>query len=117
MFQQGTVAPDNLHRWLGSIAMGSAGDIVLGYSVSGREVPPGIRYVSRRRDDPRGSMGREMTILDGRGSTESGRWGANSSMTVDPAEPCTFWFTTEYLPASGDFKWRTRIARIRPPGC
>ena len=31
------------------------------------------------------------------------RWGDYSSMSLDPADDCTFWYTTEYLKASGGF--------------
>ena len=37
IFQEGTYAPgltDGVHRWMGSIAMNSLGDIALGYSAS-----------------------------------------------------------------------------------
>jgi len=119
IFQQGTFAPsDRLHRWVGSIAMDSAGNIALGYSVSSNTVAPGIRYVSRRRNDPPGRMGHEMTILGGRGvQPTTDRWGNISSMSADPAVPCSFWYTNEYLPANGDYAWRTHIANVRPPNC
>ena len=46
VFQQGTYAPgDGVHRWMGSIAKDSAGNMALGYSVvNGTNVYPGIRY-------------------------------------------------------------------------
>jgi hypothetical protein len=47
IFQQGNHAPDAVHRWMGSAAMDGAGNIALGYSVSSREVFPGIRYAMR----------------------------------------------------------------------
>lgn len=30
-------------------------------------------------------------------------------MTLDPVDGCTFYYTTEYLKASGSFNWSTRI--------
>jgi hypothetical protein len=45
------------------------------------------------------------------------RWGDYSSMTVDPADDCTFWYTNEYLKADGTFNWRTHISSFRFPGC
>jgi hypothetical protein len=38
-------------------------------------------------------------------------------MTVDPADDCTFWYTNEYLKASGTFNWSTRIASFKFPVC
>ena len=36
-------------------------------------------------------------------------------MTVDPSDNCTFWFTSEYIPAGG--RWRTTIGAFKFPGC
>ena len=44
------------------------------------------------------------------------RWGDYASMTVDPADDCTFWFTTEAYDAVG-YDWRTKIASFSLPGC
>src|SRR5258708_38868039 len=38
-------------------------------------------------------------------------------MQVGPADDCTFWYTTEYLKATGSFNWNTRIASFKYPGC
>jgi hypothetical protein len=38
-------------------------------------------------------------------------------MAVDPADDCTFWYTNEYLKASGTFNWSTWITSFRFPGC
>jgi len=38
LFQEGTYAPDESHRWMGSVAMDKDGNIALGYSVSGAEI-------------------------------------------------------------------------------
>src|SRR5262249_17113908 len=36
---------------------------------------------------------------------------------VDPVDDCTFWYTNEYLKASGSFNWSTRIANFKFPNC
>lgn len=110
IYQQGTFAPDDdLHRWMGSIAINATGDIALGYSVSGEDdVYPSIRYTGRTADADLGEMNMgEVEIIAGT-SSQSGieRWGDYASLSVDPADGETFWFTTEYM-GSG---WRTRIA-------
>ena len=35
IYQQGTYAPDDNHRWMGSAAMDGSGNLALGFSVSG----------------------------------------------------------------------------------
>jgi hypothetical protein len=119
VFQQGTYAPDASYRWMGSIAMDRAGDIGLGYSISSSTTHPGIRYTGRLVNDPLNTLQAEASIIDGAGSQTSGlsRWGDYSSITVDPVDDCTFWYTTEYIPANGSFNWRTRIASFKFASC
>ena len=45
------------------------------------------------------------------------RWGNYSSMDVDPVEPCTFWFTSEYYDATTAAGWKTRIVSFQAPTC
>lgn len=116
LFQQGTQAPDSDHRWMGSIAMDKAGNIALGYSVSSTSVFPSIRYAGREAVDPVGTLQGEASIIAGAVSqTAADRWGDYSSMNVDPADDCTFWYTNEYVGAGG--LWRTRIASFNFPSC
>ena len=117
LFQEGTFAPDAHHRFMGSIAMDKDGNVALGHSISSSTVFPSIRYVGRLATDPLGTLPQgEATIINGTGSqTFSTRWGDYSSMNVDPADDCTFWYTNEYTPANG--QWRTRIATFSFPSC
>ncbi|HET9167241.1 MAG TPA: hypothetical protein VFP11_14675, partial [Candidatus Angelobacter sp.] len=100
VFQQGTFAPDLNHRWMGSIAMDGNGNIALGYSVSSDTLYPSIRYAGRLVSDPPGELTQgEASIFEGVGyqdttSGNSPRWGDYSSMSIDPADDCTFWYTT-----------------------
>ncbi|HEY6872581.1 MAG TPA: PKD domain-containing protein [Geobacteraceae bacterium] len=121
IYQQGTYAPsDTENRWMGSVAMDVRGNIALGYSVSSSTVYPSIRYAGRLIDDPLGTLGQaEASIIAGSGS-ETGpmhRWGDYSSMSVDPTDGCTFWYTTEYIQTTGTAPWQTRIASFIFPGC
>ena len=119
VFQQGTFAPDANFRWMGSIAMDHVGDIAVGYSVSGSGINPAIASTGRVPTDPPGTLESENTILGGTGSQLSNlnRWGDYSSMSVDPVDDCTFWYTTEYLKTDGTFNWSTRIASFKFPLC
>ncbi len=105
-YQEGTYAPDDNHRWMGSAAMNIDGDIAIGYSVSNSDdVYPSIRYTGRRAGDPLGEMTvEEVELKTGTTSQNHWRWGDYSCMNVDPADDTTFWFTTEY---NG---WKTWIA-------
>lgn len=121
LHQTGTFAPaDGDHRWMGSIATDRFGNIALGYSVSGKSTFPSIRYVSRKADDPLGEMpGGEVELVAGTGSQMASfsRWGDYSTMSVDPDDDCTFWFTHEYYANTGSFDFKTRIGSFAFPEC
>ena len=119
VFQQGTFSPDFNHRWMGSLAMDKAGNIAVGYSVSGPSVYPAIRYTGRQATDPPGTLQSETSIIEGSGSQgpNLNRWGDYTRMTVDPVDDCTFWYTNEYLKSSGTFNWSTKIAHFKFPSC
>jgi hypothetical protein len=121
VYQQGTYAPaDSKYRWMGSTAMDGNGDIALGFSVSNNSTYPGISYTGRLAGDPLGTMTQGETVLRaGTGSQTQNlhRWGDYSSMSIDPADDCTFWYTNEYLASNGSFNWHTRIGSFKLPGC
>lgn len=121
IYQQGTYAPDSSYRWMGSIAMDGAGDIALGYSVSDGTMSPSIRYSGRVPSDAPGQMESEIDVLTAAGITPASQtstfhWADYSSMAIDPTDDCTFWYTTEYMPATGS-NWATRIASFSFPSC
>lgn len=119
LFQQGTFAPDANFRWMGSAAMDHAGNLAIGYSISSSSLNPGIRFTGRSSTDPLGTLASEVDITDGTGSQTGGltRWGDYSSISVDPVDDCTLWYTTEYLKANGSFNWSTRIANFKFSSC
>lgn len=49
IYQQGTFAPDTNHRWMGSAAMDSAGNIAIGYNVSNVQMFPRISFTAAKR--------------------------------------------------------------------
>jgi len=114
VFQQSTYAPsDNNCRWMGSMAMDSAGNIALGCSISSSTLYPSIRYTGRLSTDPLNQMTiSERGIINGGGCQTSStkRWGDYSAMSVDPSCPTTFWYTQEYYSTTSSSNWDTRIA-------
>ncbi len=120
VIQQGTLGPDTNHRWMGSIAMDKIGNIGLGYNVSGSSMFPEIRFTGRAAGSglPSGQLQTEKIIQPGNGSqTTFSRWGDYSSLSVDPVDDCTFWFTTEYLKSTDKHKWSTRVVSFKFPTC
>lgn len=119
VYQQGTYAPDANYRWMPSLAVDKFGNMAIGYSVSSSALYPAIRYAGRLITDPLNTLGQtETSLIEGTGSQSGGynRWGDYSSMSVDPVNDCTFWFTTEYYETTSN-NWQTRIGSFQFPGC
>jgi hypothetical protein len=117
IYQQSTYSqPDGNSRWMGSVAMDTAGDIALGFSISSSNMYPAVKYTGRLKNDSLNVMNiSEKGIFYGTGSNTSNdgggycRWGDYSSMTVDPSDGMTFWYSQQYNISMGT-NWQTRIA-------
>ncbi len=113
IYQQGTYSPDENHRWMGSAAVDGYGNMALGYSVSGAQVYPSVRFAGRTADAPAGTLNiSEQSIIEGSGVqlNPNHRWGDYSCMSVDPADNTTFYYTQQYYETSSDRGWQTRVA-------
>jgi hypothetical protein len=100
--------------------MDKFGNIAVGYSVSSSSLFPSTRYAGRLKADPKNTLSQgEANMVTGGGATTSseGRWGDYTSMSVDPVDDCTFWYTGEYVKSTGFASWATRIASFKFPGC
>jgi hypothetical protein len=122
LYQQGTYGPaDGIYRWMGSAAQDHVGNLAVGYSLSdGTSTYPSIGYAGRLAGDPLGTLPQSEIILQAGGGYQSGsgaRWGDYSSMSVDPVDDCTFWYTQEYIQTSGTTPWRTRIGAFKFASC
>lgn len=119
LHQQGTFAPSNDFRWMGSAALDKTGGIAIGYNISSATITPSIRYAYRGPADPLGTLGNETQVLTGPGSQTGNlqRWGDYSTISVDPVDGCTMVFTTEFIPANGSFNWSTFIHSFKLSTC
>lgn len=120
LFDEGTFAPDANTRWMGAIAIDRSGNIGLGYSVSSETISPQLRTTGRALGDAAGLLRDEQTCTPattGSQLSTSGRWGDYASMSVDPVDECTFWFTSEYYPTTANSAWSTRVCKFRFDEC
>jgi hypothetical protein len=118
VFQQGTYAPDSTFRWMGSMAMDKAGDMLMSYSVSSSSIDPGLAYTGRVPTDAAGTMESENTLLTGTHfQVGHSRWGDYNAARIDPSDDCTFWFVNQYAKTDGDFVWATHIGSFAFTGC
>ncbi|MBZ5704028.1 MAG: hypothetical protein LAN63_01620 [Acidobacteriia bacterium] len=117
VFQQGTFQNKNISLWMGSIAMDKVGDIALGMSASNTSVKPTVVYTGRVPGDPAGMLESPKVVVKGTGvQSGSNRWGDYSSMSVDPADDCTFWYSQEYAKTNGT-NWATRMVSFKFNSC
>ncbi|HKP51842.1 MAG TPA: S-layer homology domain-containing protein [Chloroflexia bacterium] len=121
VYQQSTYAPDANHRWMSSMAMDKDGNIAIGYSISNAtDIFPSIRYAGRLATDPLNELSQGEAVLQvGTGSQTSStsRWGDYSSMSIDPTDDCTFWYTQEYYTTISGNAWKTRVGSFKFPSC
>ena len=119
VFQQGTIVDPDTDFWLGSIAMDAAGNIAVGFNAMSRNDFSSVYVAGRKPSDPRGAMFGPLRLALGSGVQFNSfkRWGDYSSMTVDPKDDCTFWFTQEYYISSGSFNWATHVGAFKFDNC
>lgn len=122
LVQEGTYLEpnDTTNAWMASVNLDRAGDIAMGYSVSdATSTYPGIRYAGRLSTDPIDTLSQTEQVLQVGNGAQTGtyRWGDYSSMSVDPTDDCTFWYTQEYYATTSSYGWQTRIASFRFPSC
>ncbi len=120
VYQRGTFKPnDTSFRWLGSMGMDKVGDIAVGYSVSSSTMHPAISYTGRLPTDLLGTLESEATIVQGNGSQQptNSQWNDVSSLSIDPVDDCTFWYTNQYYTADSTARWSTRVASFKFNGC
>lgn len=121
LYQSGQTPDDGEYRWMGSVAMDQAGDIAIGYSRSSATPGdfPSIYYAGQTAGDPLGTTETEALIKQGTGSQPDtqDRWGDYTSMALDGADSCTFWYANEYYDTNLRFNWATWLASLKFPNC
>lgn len=123
LFQSGTFQNKLNNVWMASVAMDKAGNLALGASFdNATTIDPSVLFAVRTPSDPKGML--EAPVIAVKGSavqSGSDRWGDYSSMSVDPTDDCTFWYTQEYYnQANGGAKstdWSTHVAAFKIAGC
>ena len=121
--EQATLGENSSSRWIGSAAQDHQGNLAIGYNFVNEEKMPSILYSGKLAVEPAGVFRGETTLINGTGvQTAFGfRWGDYSHMSIDPADDCSFWFTSQYYSAESQeespFSWLTRIGKFRFVEC
>ena len=119
VYQQSTLIDPSVNYWMGSVAMDRAGNMALGFSASSQNLFPSVYVAGRPSTAPVGAMYGPLVLVNGSGVQINSyrRWGDYSSMTVDPTDDCTFWYTQEYYATTGSLNWSTRIGSFKFDSC
>ena len=119
LFQSSTIKIDtSTFRFMPSIAQDKNGNAAVGYSISSATLHPSI--AASWWNLPRSSASTEFFLFKGTGDQGNAvQYGDYTSMTVDPADDCTFWYVNEYFVTNQTtpFNWHTRISNFAIPGC
>ena len=112
LYQEGTYAPnDGQHRWMPSIAMNAAGDIGLGYLISGSNTFVSTAVAGQSAASSGSGQLDSSETLCGVGSgvqLGTARAGDYSATSIDPTDD-SFWHTNEVFVSTGDFQWSTYV--------
>jgi len=119
LYQAGTFQDPMTSLWMASIAMDKVGDIALGMSASSNTLNPSVWYTGRVPTDPLGKMETPTVAVKGTAiqTGDGQRWGDYSSMSVDPSDDCTLWYTQEYVNQSGGANWQSHFTSFKFNGC
>jgi PKD repeat protein len=112
LYQEGTYGPnDGQHRWMPSAAMNAAGDIGIGYMISGPTtfVSTAVAGQSAAASGSGQLDSSEALCAAGSGvQFGTARAGDYSATSIDPTDD-SFWHTNEVFVNSGDFQWSTFV--------
>jgi hypothetical protein len=120
LYQAGTFQNKTDNYWMGSAAMDKNGDMALGFSVDNtKKLDPTIWLTGRVPTDPLNKLESPILIHKGTNVQDNiNRWGDYSSMSVDPTDDCTMWYTQEYTTGQDSgFNWQSHVASFKFNGC
>jgi len=118
LYQAGTFLPDTTNfRFIPSISSDRAGNIAVAYNLSSSQTYPGQYAATRAAGDPLNTLGNETLLNPGNASQTTSVWDTRSSLTVDPVDDCTYYYTQQYEPFQGTNNWSTQIENFVLAGC
>ncbi|MGA2047197.1 MAG: hypothetical protein ABSG96_05865 [Terracidiphilus sp.] len=118
MYQEGELQSSSpSYRFFPSIAEDRAGNIATAYNSTNLDLYPSQFVSSRAPGDPLNTLGNETLLNPGNGSQTTPEWDSRASLTVDPVDDCTFYYTEQYQPMDGTNNWSTQIENFTLAGC
>jgi hypothetical protein len=117
LYQAGTYQNKTDNYWMGSVAMDKNGDMAMGFSVdNATSMDPSIWLTGRLPTDKLGKLeGHKVAHKGKQVQGNVNRWGDYSSMSVDPSDDCTFWYTQEY--SNGGYNWQSHVVSLKFSSC
>lgn len=116
VLQEGLIKKPGLDFFYGSIAVNKTGDVVIGFTGSGKSQFASAYASAGVTINGKTIFGEPLLLRQGVASYQvfddgRNRWGDYSATTVDPSNPKSFWTIQEW--ASGATSWSTQITEIR----
>ena len=116
VLQEGLIKKPGLDLFYGSIAVNKSGEVVIGFTGSGKSQFPSAYAVAGMTINGTTVFGDPFLLRQGVTSYERtfdgrNRWGDYSATTLDPSNSKSFWTIQEW--ASGLNSWSTQITEIR----
>ena len=115
LYQEGTFGPaDGKYRFMPSAAMNAAGDIGIGYLLSGTNTYVSTAVVGQTANASGSDFldSEEVICAAGTGVQEDvARSGDYSSTSIDPVDD-SFWHTNEVFTKTGSFQWDTFVCEF-----
>jgi hypothetical protein len=101
---------------MGSPAMDKKGNLLIGYSTSTATDFAAVALAGRASGDLQNQLSKEVPVVSGAVTARGGRWGDYATMSVDPVDDCTMWFTTEVMSEANKL-WQTQVVHTKFNNC
>ncbi|WP_447598434.1 PEP-CTERM sorting domain-containing protein [Nitrospira sp. Nam80] len=111
VLQEGLIKKPGLDFFDGSIAVNKSGDVVIGFTGSGKSQFASAYAVAGVTINGKTVFGDPLLLREGAASYRRLLWGDYSATMVDPSNSKSFWTIQEW--ASGETSWSTQITEIR----
>lgn len=111
VLQEGLIKKAGLDLFYGSIAVNKSGEVVIGFTGSGKSQFASAYAVAGITINGKTLFTDPFLLQEGTASYRRIRWGDYSATTLDPSNSKSFWTIQEW--ASGETSWSTQITEIR----
>lgn len=111
--EQTLESDDESSLFMGSITQDIQGNISMLYAKAGETVDLSLWVATKLNGSSSNQFDDYYEISKGYRPSSVVRWGDYFSLTVDPVDNKTFWYTGEYMPENPDLAWSTKVGAFK----